>query len=178
MDTDGVDNVLICGKKVLYYANDVEKEEDRVQRKGWKGSFTAEAAVVVSVSFLVLGTLLLTIFFLHDKAVFQGMVCEIAAAGSNFAMKTERSEKAEAVRREVCNNRFLGSRNISAEKETGENNVSVSAAAEYPVPGMFMRFLRDGKLQITCTWDSQVIYPGKTIRQIRGAELLFHMEDK
>lgn len=147
-----------------------------MKQKDWKGSFTAEAAVVISIAFLVLETLLLTIFFLHDKAVFQGMVCETAAVGSNFAMKTERSDAAEAVRKGIHNNRFLGSRNVSAVKGVGEKSISVSASANYPVPGMFMRFLKNGNLQISCSWNGQIINPGKTIRLIRGAELLFDVE--
>lgn len=147
-----------------------------MKKKGWKGSFTAEAAVVISLSFLVLGTLMLTIFYLHDTAVFQGIVCETAAAGSNFAMEKERSEAAGNLQKDIHKNRFLGSRNLSVKKETGEKHVSVSAKAEYPVPGMLMRFLKDGKIPIVCTWNCRILNPGKTIRQIRGAELLFDME--
>ena len=145
-----------------------------MMKKRWKGSFTAEAAVIISMVFLVLGTFILSIFIVHDKAVFQGLICETAVAGSNFAAKEERSEEAEKVRKEINSKRFLGSRNISSVKGIGEKTASASAAAEYPVPGMFLRFLRDGKVQIRCTWNGQMIYPGKTIRNIRGAELLFH----
>ena len=143
-----------------------------MKRKRWKGSLTVEAAVVISLSFLVLGALLLAVLFVHDRAVFQGLVCETASVGSNFAMQEERSEASEAICKEIKKTRFLGSRNISAQKGAGEQNVSVTAAADYPVPGLFFRFLKKGKLQITCSWNSRVINPGKTIRRIRGAELL------
>ena len=178
MGTDSVTNVMILWKTHLRNTGDVEKKEFEMKKKGWKGSFTAEAAAVISISFLVLGTLLLTVFFLHDKAVFQGIVCETASAGSNFAMEKERAEAADNMRKGVQGQRFLGSRNLSVTKETGDKNVSVSAGADYPVPGMFMRFLRDGKMQIRCIWNCRILYPGKTIRQIRGAELLFQMDQE
>ena len=156
----------------------MEKKELKVKKKGWKGSFTVEAAVVISLSFLVLGTLLLTIFYLHDTSVFQGIVCETAAAGSNFAMEKERSEVTGNLQKQIHKSRFLGSRNLSVTKETGEKQITVSVKAEYPVPGMFMRFLKDGKIPIMCTWNCRILYPGKTIRQIRGAELLFDTEHR
>ena len=64
-----------------------EEEGHKMTKKRWKGSFTAEAAVVISMVFLVLGTFILSIFIVHDKAVFQGLICETAVAGSNFAAK-------------------------------------------------------------------------------------------
>lgn len=143
-----------------------------IKKDGWKGSLTVEAAAVISLSFFVLGTLILMTLFVHDRAVLQGMICEISSAGSCFAVQEERSEAAEAVRKEIKQTRFLGSRNISVKKDVGDQTASASASAEYPVPGMFLRFLKDGKLEISCSWNSRIQNPGKTIRNIRGAELL------
>ena len=49
-----------------------------------KGSFTVEAAVLFSITFFVMGALILGTFYLHDCAVCQSVSCEAASAGSNL----------------------------------------------------------------------------------------------
>lgn len=49
-----------------------------------KGSFTVEAAVLFSITFFVMGALILGTFYLHDRAVCQSVSCEAASAGSNL----------------------------------------------------------------------------------------------
>ena len=43
-----------------------------MNRYALKGSYTVEAAAVVSITFLVLASMLIGMFYLHDRAVFQG----------------------------------------------------------------------------------------------------------
>lgn len=143
-----------------------------MKKRGWRGSLTVEAAAVISIAFLVLGALMIIIFFVHDKAVLQGMVCETVSAGSRFALQEECLQASEDVRKKIKKTRFMGSRNISVENGIGDQTASVFASAEYPVPGMFLNFLKNGKLEISGSWSSSALKPGKIIRGIRGAELL------
>lgn len=144
-----------------------------MKRKYLKGSYTVEAAVVVTVTILVLAALILCTFYIHDRAVLQSAVCEAASAGSNFATARERKEAVQKITGELNAGRFLGSRGLSGNASTGNKMVVVSWAAEYPVPGFAARYLSQGKLDIQGSWTCKIPDPADAIRKIKGAgELL------
>lgn len=153
-----------------------EKSEDgrKIGESGsMKGSYTVEAAVVVSVTILVLASLLLCIFFIHDRAVLQSMVCETALAGSGFATEAERKEAVSAASGQIRKGRFLGSRSLSGNVSAGEKEVTAAWSMEYPLPGFAARYFSGGSLRISRSWTSRIQDPADMIRKIKGAgELL------
>ncbi|MCC8066281.1 MAG: hypothetical protein LIO94_04170 [Clostridiales bacterium] len=137
--------------------------------KFWRGSYTVEAAVIMSITILVLGTLIFAIFYAHDRAVFQSIVCEMAAAGSSCATENEQTKAVDAVKKQVKASRFLGSQELTGSAAVGEDQVSASWSAVYPVPGFAMKYLAGGELSIETSWNSMIAAPVDTIRLIRGA---------
>lgn len=135
----------------------------------WKGSYTVEAAMVVSITFLVLASLVIGTFYLHDRAVFQSMVCEIASAGSAYATESERENAVSTLKGEVSASRFLGSTELSGNATAGDDEVTASWSASYPVPGFAMQYLAGNELSIETSWTSKIAEPVDTIRLIRGA---------
>ncbi|MCD8104033.1 MAG: hypothetical protein LUF35_03290 [Lachnospiraceae bacterium] len=135
----------------------------------WKGSYTVEAALVVSITFFVLASLVIATFYVHDRAVFQSMVCEIASAGSGYATESERSSAVSTAQAQVTASRFLGSKEVSGSASAGEKEVTASWSAAYPVPGFAMQYLAGGELLIEASWSCKVADPTDTIRLIRGA---------
>ena len=140
--------------------------------EGLRASYTVEAAAVVSMTFLVLGALILLTFFVHDRAVIQSAVCEAAAAGNNFITQEERSEAAQNAAGGISLQRLLGSRSLEVTAGTGEKSVLAWGNAEFPVPGMFVSYFSGGSLEISCSWESSRMDPADIIRKIRGAELV------
>ncbi|MCC8103055.1 MAG: hypothetical protein LIP11_12655 [Clostridiales bacterium] len=149
-----------------------ELRGDAYLKKGlraWKGSYTVEAAMVVSITVMVLASLILVSFYAHDRAVFQSFVCEIAAVGSNYATENERTSAVNLAKAQVSASRFLGSSSLSGSVQAGEDEVTASWSATYPVPGFAMEYLAGGELSIHTSWTSQIADPTDTIRLIRGA---------
>ena len=144
--------------------------------KGMKGSYTIEAAAVFSIVIFVLGAFLFCTFYIHDKSVMQGAVCEIAAAGSNFSKEKERKEAAAEARKRISSDRFLGSQKIRSSASTGEKEVTASGNAVFPVPGFAMKYLADNQFFIQKQWASRILDPAQVIRKVRGAEKLFRIE--
>ncbi len=138
-----------------------------------KGSYTVEAAVVVTTTIFVLAALILCTFYIHDRGVLQSMVCEAAVVGSNFSTEEERSEEMQKVTEQINGDRFLGSREISGNAASSAKRVTASWDAEYPVPGFASKYLAGGKLEIKQIWTSKILDPADAIRKIKGAgELL------
>ncbi|MCD8023088.1 MAG: hypothetical protein LUF30_08995 [Lachnospiraceae bacterium] len=140
------------------------------KQSAWKGSYTVEAAAVVSITILVLASLLIVSFYAHDRAVFQSYVCEIAATGSNYATEKERTSAVAFANAQVTASRFLGSSSLSGSASAGEDEVTASWSASYPVPGFAVAYLADGELSISASWTSEIVEPVETIRLIRGAQ--------
>ena len=143
-----------------------------MNRYALKGSYTVEAAAIVSITFLVLASMLLGMFYLHDRAVFQGAACEAAAAGSNFATEAERKKAAGEVAKRLKKGRFLGSRGITGGAETGSGKTTASWQAGYPVPGFAMKYLSGGRLGIDVSWSCGMTDAADMIRKIRGVGAL------
>ena len=140
--------------------------------EGWKGSYTVEAAAVVSMTFLVLAALMMCTFFVHDRAVLQSMVCEAAAAGGNHMTQEERCEQSAAVTEELSEKRMLGSRRVSAGVQIGEESTAVKGTAAFPVPGLLAGWMSGSTWNLSCSWETRIYNPAEIIRKIRGAELV------
>lgn len=142
-----------------------------------KGSYTIEAAAVISLVFLVLGSLLICSFYIHDKGVLQGIVCEISAVGSNFSTEKEQKAAVNAIERNISKSRFLGSKNVKGSISVGKKEITATWKTIFPVPGFAMKYLANSKIEIEKEWKSRKLDPAKTIRLIRGAEKLFQIEE-
>lgn len=133
-----------------------------------KGSYTVEAAVVFSITFFVLSSLIICTFYLHDRAVAQGAACEAAAAGSNFEKSEDRRKAAEAVRNLAGEKRFMGSRGIASNVSIGKKEVNAAWQGRYPVPGFAAKYVAKNEFAIHQTWSSTVLDAAEAIRKIKG----------
>lgn len=139
---------------------------------GWRGSYTVEAALVFPIVLFVLAALIICTFYVHDRAVSQSLVCEMASAGSNFITEEERQEAMDAVREQATASRFLGSRNLSLSASSGKTEANAALAADYLVPGMVIKYFAGGSLTIQKKWSSKTPDPAKAIWIMRGLKRL------
>lgn len=144
-----------------------------MKKKYLKGSYTVEAAVVISMTIFVLAALILCTFYLHDRATLQAIVCEAASVGSSFSTEKDRKEAMQGVVERINAGRFLGSRGLDGSAALGKRKATVLWNAKYPIPGFAARYLTEGELNIRKTWTCRILDPASTIRKIKGAgELL------
>ena len=145
----------------------------KMKKNYLRGSYTVEASIIVTVTILVLAALILCTFYIHDRATMQGIVCEAAAAGSNFAEEKDRVQAAQTVTERLDAGRFLGSQNVSGNAASGKREVTAQGSAQYPIPGFAANYLSGGSLDIRKSWTSRILDPANAIRKIKGAgELL------
>ncbi len=143
------------------------------RRMALRGSYTVEAAAVVSLTILVLASLILLSFYVHDQAVFQSYVCNIAASGSIQPTQEARELAVQKAEAEVKKTRFLGSTNLSGQANAGKKKVSAEWQASYPVPGFAARYLAGSRFSIQKSWTCEIADPTAKIRIFRaGASLI------
>lgn len=144
-----------------------------MEKKYLKGSYTVEAAAVVSITFFVLAAFIICAFYIHDREVLQSAACEAAVAGSNFSTEDEGSAAAKKIKSLMKTGRLLGSRGLDGYVAVESKQVQAAWRSSYPVPGFAAKYLSGSKLNISVSWKSKRFDPADTIRKIRGAgELL------
>ena len=77
---------------------DNENRTTRKKRSCAQASFTVEAALLMTVILPVLIALLITGFYLHDRAFLQGVTTELCAMQSNLRMYEDSASQTERVR--------------------------------------------------------------------------------
>lgn len=101
------------------------------KKKEWaRGSFTLEAACVMSLVLLVLMGTLYLCFYVHNRAWLTAAACESALAGSMEGIRDEGQAAATARMRsrELGNTGFFGAENLSVQVNAGKEVEVVYAA--------------------------------------------------
>lgn len=131
-----------------------------------KGSFTIEAACVMSIVLLtVMGVIYLS-FFVHNRAWLTEAACEASLSGSMEAVRQDGQAQAAAEIRgeELGNVGFFGEENLRCHVNTGKKKVSVTYEAD-TIAG-FGGF----KWTLKTEGSSKVIRPVKWIRRLKAAK--------
>lgn len=129
-----------------------------------KGSFTIEAACVMSLVLLVLMGVLYLSFFVHNRAWLTAAACESALTGSMEGVRKDgQPQEAASVRsRELGNVGFFGAENLTGQVNGGkEIKVTYTADTVSGFGGLKWKLAVDG--------SSRVVRPVEWIRKIRAA---------
>lgn len=137
-----------------------------------KGSFTIEAACVMTLILLVLMGSLYLCFFVHNRAWLTAAAFESALAGSMEGVKKE-GDAAETARirsRELGNIGFFGAENLTCQVSTGKKvKVSYSYDTIAGYGGL--------KWHQKAAGSSLIVRPVKWIRTIKAASEIVRGEE-
>lgn len=98
-----------------------------------KGSFTIEAAVIISFLFFVITGLLFLSFFLYDRCVLERTAAVAALRGSEALWEDNgvRYEKADKAVNDILTDRLLGADSVEKSIKVSGNQVTVSLFMEF-----------------------------------------------
>lgn len=136
----------------------------KIRKKTAKGSFTIEAACVMSMILFVIIGLLYLCFFVHNRAWLTAAAYEAALAGSIEGIREngQVKETAEARSRELGNSGFFGAENLSVQVTAGKAvKVAYSADTIADFGGFTWKLKAVG--------SSKVICPVDWIRKVKAA---------
>lgn len=129
-----------------------------------KGSFTIEAACVMSLVLLVLMGVLYLTFFVHNRAWLTVAACESALTGSIEGIRKDgQAEQAAEIRcRELGNVGFFGAENLTGQVQSGKKiKVTYTADTISGFGGLKWELMAEG--------SSLIIRPAAWIRKIKAA---------
>lgn len=139
------------------------------------GSFTVEAALLMTILIPVLVSLIYAGFYIHDRALLQGVACEIAALGSNLA-EEQGAERILNEKKEILiAGRLLGTRKGRTAVSHGKDRTSAVCSGTFVLPGLIARFFRLNEKKLERSWSRSRCSPADLIRKIRGVK---YMADK
>lgn len=130
--------------------------------KAYKGSFTIEAALLMTVIIPVLTAFLHLAVFLHDRAWIQNAAMEKAAG---IALQGY-GEKGTVF------NGMIGSEKMQKKISRTEKKVSVEIRGDFLVPGIAARFFTGGKLSLDVSINKPILDAKKEIQKYRNFEKL------
>lgn len=129
-----------------------------------KGSFTIEAACVMSIVLLtVMGVIYLS-FFVHNRAWLTAAACESALTGSMEGIRKDgqAEQAAESRCRELGNVGFFGAENLTGQVQGGKKiKVTYTADTISGFGGLKWELMAEG--------SSLIIRPAAWIRKIKAA---------
>ncbi len=142
------------------------------KRRTLQGSFTVEAALLMTILLPVMVALIYASFFLHDRTLLQGAACEVAAMGSNLAEEKDIESRLNEIRKQLVSARLLGTENVHSTIALGEDNIEVSYQGKFSLPGLIENLFGSDSLNISRSWKRKQYHPADTIRKIRGLEYM------
>lgn len=138
-----------------------EKEGgDRLRKRIWKGSFTVEAALLMTILIPVSFSLIYMGMYLHDRAAIQNAALEAA---------TRTAINKELAKMDGENGSLTGER-LQKSISKKEDVVKVEVHGNFQVPGLLMRFLNGGNLSLDCSVKKPIICAKKEIQKWRNLE--------
>lgn len=127
-----------------------------------RGSFTIEAALLMTIIIPVLTGLIYLGIYEHDKAWLlnkaQTAAAELTAYEKDFNT--------------IKWNGVIGGETVSGNVSRGKNKVQAEVRGSFPVPGLVMRFFAGGKLSLNYSAEKPVIMAKKEIQRLRNLERL------
>lgn len=130
-----------------------------------KGSYTVEAALLMTVIVPLLVGIIYLGFYLHNGAMMQNSAYELAVLES--LQCGEEGETLVADRKQsITSQAFPGLKDIQTEVNRGKKKVSVKLYGDFRVPGLVMRFFCNNQMRIFADAELTVMDPGKTITRM------------
>ena len=148
----------------------MERTEGKKEIRTLKASFTVEAALLMGVILPVCVAIIMAGFYVHDRGVLQGMACETAAMGSNFASRKDGAVSKTAA--SISPHRLVWARNLSFSAAAGKDSVTASFSADFRGPGAIAALMTGGSIRLTGTWQRSICRPARLIWKIRGVKFL------
>lgn len=137
--------------------------EKRVFKKAvCSGSFTIEAALLMTIIIPILTGLVYLGIYQHDKAWLSNKAGTVAA---EMAVDSEKSAN-------VRWNGVIGNEKISGHVSRNKAKVQAEVKGNLQVPGLVLRYFAGGRLTLDYSVEKPVIEAKKEIQRLRNIELL------
>ncbi len=123
-----------------------------------KGSYTVEAALLMTLILPLLVGIIYMGYYLHDQAVMENGAWEFTTLCLRQERGEERDEKEQEIR-----SRLLGTKNVSIQVNKESSHVTALLRGNLSVPGLAMRFLCRNSLPLEAEVRRRYVDAGEIV---------------
>ena len=138
-------------------------------KRDLNGSFTVEAALLMTVLIPLLTALIYLGFYQHDKV---WIANKTRTEAMEAALDTDRKNQTDwsgvLACGNVCEHRIVG--NVSGGVKRGKNKVTATGKATFRIPGFVARFFMGGQMEINSKAEVSVKNAKKQIQKYRNLQ--------
>ena len=139
-------------------------------RESLSGSFTVEAALLMSILLPMLLGLMFAGFYIHDRVRMRGAAGETAALFVCMGTDPSRDAKAVKAADALSGAGAMWMRNVKAHCETDDLNISVSMSGTFPFPVFTRDYFSTGTRPCSEEVQRKAYAPAGLIRKVRGVK--------
>lgn len=148
-------------------------DEQRRSTVRLKGSYTVEAALLMTLILPLLVGIIYLGYYLHDQAVMENGAWEL----TTLCMRQETGEERNGKEQEI-RSRLLGTENVSIQVNKDNSYVTVLLRGSLPVPGLAMRFLCRNNLPLEAEVRRRYVDAGEIVIRTKLLKELTEEEDE
>lgn len=137
-----------------------------------KGSYTIEAALIMSILIPLLTAVIYLGFYVHNKAVLEAAACRIVSLGCMEASEEKACSRMENAKGQVLSENIIGITNLQGEISADGTCCRAAFYGDFYVPGLIMRFFSQNRIEVKAVRELKIVHPVETIRKVRSIEKL------
>lgn len=149
-----------------------KRDSSRKEIYEMQGSFTVEASMIMGIVLMILVAILYASFYVHDRGVAQGIVCELAAYGNGLSWENTVEQQMEKRKKELISSRFLHTEGIKVTAAKEKDQVTAAFSGSFLIPEFVQPLFLEKEKSVEKTWKRAIYDPADTIRKIRGVKYM------
>ncbi len=147
------------------------KREMKMRGKGKAAALmTLEAALLMSLILPLLAGIMVSGFYLHDRAYLQAVCTELSFLGSDLMLYSDREAQLDRTEEKRTSNALMWARTAECDHTAGDIEADAGARAGFHVPGLIAEVFPVRMPEISVSWKRNIYHPAELIWTVRSVK--------
>jgi len=131
---------------------------------------TLEAALLMSLILPLLAGIMVSGFYLHDRAYLQAVCTELSFLGSDLLLYSDREAQLDKTAKKRTANTLMWARAAECDHTAGDIEADAHASAKVHVPGLIAEVFPVTMPEISVSWERNIYHPAELIWTVRSVK--------
>ena len=135
-----------------------------------KAAVTVEAALLMTLIIPLLIAIMVTGFYVHDRAYVQGVCTELCAMGSNLQLYDDAAAQLDVLESKRLSGSMMWTKAVSGSHDVSETAADASAHGSFNLPGLITNVFGMNVPEISASWSRNIYHPAELIWTMRSVK--------
>ena len=135
-----------------------------------RAAITVEASLLMTLIIPMLIAIMVTGFYVHDRAYMQGVCTELCAMGSNLQLYEDAAAQLDALEKKRLSGTMMWAGAVSGAHRIDETAADASIHGSFSLPGLITRVFRMNTAEVSASWSRNIYHPAELIWVVRSAK--------